>query len=78
MTATYKTIVVDEPITSISYNDNYGYYISTKNMKDILQKYVDDSDIEYDHIFVAYKLGETLHQEQINTGDWIGLRRNGI
>lgn len=78
MTVTYKTIVIDKPITDISYNDDYGYYVSAINVNDVLKKYVDDPKTEYDHIFVAYKLGEDLHEEKIRTGDWIGLRRNGI
>ncbi len=78
MSVTYTNIIVDEQITSITYNENYGYYVSAANVKDILKEYVDNSDKEYDHIFIAYKLGEDLHKEQIYTGDWIGLRWNGI
>ncbi len=78
MTVTYKTIVVDKPITSISYSDDYGNYIAASNIDEILERYVDEGGIEYDHIFVAYKLGEDLHEEHIRTGDWIGLRRNDI
>ena len=73
MTVTYRTIVVDKPITSISYSEDYGNYIATSNIEEILQRYVDDGGIEYDHI-----LGEDLHEERIRTGDWIGLRRNDI
>lgn len=78
MTVTYKIVIVDEPINSISYNDDYGYYVSAENVKDILKKYVDDASEEFDHIFVSYKLGEDLHEERIKTGDWIGLRRNDL
>ncbi len=74
MTVTYKIVLVDEPINSISYNEDYGYYVAAENIKDILKKYVDNADEEYDHIFVSYKLGEDLHEERIKTGDWIGLR----
>lgn len=78
MSVTYDIFTVDEPITSTNYNDDYGYYVATTNIKDILKKYVDNADEDYDHIFVAYKLGEDLHEEQIRTGDWIGLRRNDL
>ncbi len=78
MTVTYKIVTVNDPIESISYNDDYGYYVATENIKDVLQQYVDNASEEYDHIFVAYKLGEDLHQERIKTGDWIGLRRNDL
>lgn len=78
MTVTYRTFIVDDPIKSTSYNEDYGYYVSATNIKDILKEYVDNANVEYDHIFVAYKLGEDLHKEKIKTGDWIGLRRNGV
>lgn len=78
MTLTYKIVIVDEPIKSISYNNDYGHYVATTNIKKVLNKYVDNAKEEYDHIFVAYKLGEALHQERIKTGDWIGLRWNDI
>lgn len=51
--------------------------MSASNVKDVLNKYVDNID-EYDHIFVAYKLGEVLHEEHIKTGDWVGLRWNDL
>ena len=78
MTVTYKVVVVDEPITSISYTDEYGYYVAATDVKDILERYISNGSEEYDHIFVAYKLGEDLHEERIRTGDWIGLRRNDL
>lgn len=78
MTVTYKIITVDEPIKTISTNEEYGHYVGTTNIKNVLKKYVDNAKEEYDHIFVAYKLGEDLHEEHIKTGDWIGLRRNDL
>lgn len=78
MTVSYKTIIIDEPISTVSSSEEYGYYVSVDNTRDLLKKYIDNSEEEYDHIFVAYKLGEELHEEKIRTGDWIGLRRNGI
>ena len=78
MTVKYKIVTVNEPINSISYNDDYGYYVSAENIKDILKQYVDNKNEEYDHIFVSYKLGEDLHEERIKTGDWIGLRWNDL
>ena len=71
MTVTYDVFEIDKPITTISYNDDYGYYIAANNVKEIIKNYVQAK--EYDHIFVAYKLGENLHRERIRTGDWIGL-----
>lgn len=71
MTVTYDVFEIDNPITSISYIDDYGYYVDAKDVKDIIKSYVEAE--EYDHIFIAYKLGEVLHEERIRTGDWVGL-----
>lgn len=77
MTATYKLYDINTPITSITYSEEHGYYITAKDVKNITDPYVENE--EFDHIFVAYKLGEELHKEKISDGgDWIGLRRNGI
>lgn len=78
MTVSYKTVIIEEPIKSVTNNEEYGYYVRATNIKDILEEYVDNSSEEYDHIFIAYKLGEDLHEEHIRTGDWIGLRWNGV
>jgi len=73
MTITYKIYNIDTPITSISYSDEQGYYITSADVKNLIDDIVNEN--EFDHIFVAYKLGEELHEEHITSGgDWIGLR----
>jgi len=76
MTVTYDTYIVDEPITSISYSDDYGYYVDPMDVKDILEKYIGDK--EYDHIFVCVRFGDLQKNEQIPVNDWIGLRSEWI
>lgn len=71
MTVTYDIYDINKPITTISKNEEYGYYVAANNVKEIIDNYIESN--EYDHIFVAYKLGENLHKEKIKTGDWIGL-----
>ena len=78
MTVSYKTVIIDEPIKSVTNSEQYGYYVTATDVKEMLEEYIDNSNEEYDHIFIAYKLGEELHEERIRTGDWIGLRWNGI
>ena len=78
MTVSYKTVIINEPIKSVTNSEEYGYYVTATDVNDMLEEYVDASGEEYDHIFIVYKLGEELHKEHIVTGDWIGLRRNGI
>lgn len=78
MTVSYKTVIIEEPIKSVTDSEEYGYYVTATDVKEMLEEYIDNSNEEYDHIFIAYKLGEELHEEHIRTGDWIGLRWNGI
>lgn len=74
MKASYKIINITEPLKSISYNEENGYYVNPMDVKDLIQGYIEKE--EYDHIFIAVKLGDVLHTDEV--GDWIGLRRNGI
>lgn len=77
MTVTYKVFNIDIPITSITDSKEHGYYITANDVNKIIDSYIESE--EFDHIFVAYKLGEELHQEKIAIGgDWIGLRRNDL
>lgn len=54
---------------SISYNEENGYYVDAVDVRELIQKYIENE--EYDHIFVAVKLGDILHTDEV--GDWIGL-----
>lgn len=69
MSIDYKIIEIDEPITSVSYDKEHGYYVDPVNVKDIIGKYVEKD--EYDHIFVAVRLGDMT--KEIPVYDWIGL-----
>ncbi len=69
MSIDYKIIEIDEPITSISYDKEHGYYVDPVNVKDIIKNYMEQD--EYDHIFVAVRLGDMT--KEIPVYDWIGL-----
>lgn len=69
MSIDYKIIEIDEPITSVSYDKEHGYYVDPVNVKDIIGKYIENA--EYDHIFVAIRLGDMT--KEIPVYDWIGL-----
>lgn len=71
MKVTYDIITIDTPITSLSYDMENGYYVSPQNIKDIISPYL-EKEI-YDHIFVAVRLGDMMHQSDIQVNDWIGL-----
>lgn len=72
----YDTIRISEPITSLTYDVENGYYVAPKDVKNIISPYLENK--EYDHIFVAVRLGDELHRNDIDVHDWIGLRRNGL
>lgn len=76
MSVTYDFIPINTPITSLSYDEENAYYVSPANVKDIIDPYLKDKN--YDHIFIALRLGDNLHKSDIQVNDWIGLGRNGL
>ena len=76
MTVDYDIYEIEEPVKTITYSDEYGYYLDPSDVQDLLEEYIDRE--EYDHIFVAIKLGDTYKNIEIPVNDWIGLRRYGF
>lgn len=74
MDVSYKVINITKPLESISYTEENGYYVSPMDVQELIQEYIEKE--EFDHIFIAVKLGDVLHTDEV--GDWIGLRRYGI
>lgn len=72
----YDVFRISEPITSLTYDDTNGYYVAPKDVKNLISPKIKNK--EYDHIFVAVRLGDELHSDDIAVYDWIGLRRNGL
>jgi hypothetical protein len=71
MSVTYDFIVINDPITTLAYDDENGYYVGPENIKDIIDPYLEASN--YDHIFVCMRLGDNDHLKDIQVNDWIGL-----
>ena len=71
MTATYDLITINKPLTSLSYDDENGYFVAGKDVADLINPYIENKN--YDHIFVAVRLGDEQHQNDIQVNDWIGL-----
>ena len=69
MTATCDIIEIDNPITTLSYDEDKGYYISPENISNEIDSYL--SKKEYDHIFICARL--TDENSKIPINDWIGL-----
>jgi len=76
MTVEYDVYEIDEPINSITYSDEFGYYIDPSDIQDILKGYLVKE--EYDYIFVTTRLGDVDENIEIPVYDWIGLRRYGF
>ena len=72
----YDVFRVSDPITSLTYDETNGYYVAPKDVKNLINNYIENS--EYDHIFVAVRLGDEVHSDDIAVYDWIGLRWNGL
>lgn len=67
----YNIIEIQEPVTSISYDLENGYYIGEKDVYSLINSYVEQN--EYDHIFVCTNM--PLEEELLNENvhEWVGL-----
>lgn len=65
MSATCDVYSINDSITTLSYDDEYGYYVSPEDVEEYINSTINTND--YDHIFIIFKLGD----ETVN--DWIGL-----
>lgn len=63
--------IINEPVSNLSYDDEFGYYLKPKDIelqiKDILNQN------NYDHIFAIVRLGNDKYMTEIEVKDWIGL-----
>ena len=71
MNVTYEIREVKSPITSMSYDEENGFYVSAYDVKDTIDNYIALG--KYDHIFVAFRTGDINAKSQIPVNDWIGL-----
>lgn len=76
MTVDYDIYEIDEPVESVTYSEEFAYYLDPADVKDIIKEYLKKE--EYDYIFVAVRLGDNYKNVEIPVNDWIGLRRNGF
>ena len=71
MSVTYDSYIINEPITSLSYDDENGYFVDPVNVQEQIKPYLEQK--EFDHIFIAFRLGDAMHKSDIKINDWIGL-----
>ena len=76
MTVDYDIYEIDKPIQSITYSEEFGYYLDPSDVQDILKEHLEKE--EYDYIFVTTRLGDLEENIEIPVYDWIGLRRHGF
>lgn len=72
MTVNYEITEIDTPVTTISYSDEHGYYISYKDVKDLIYKTAKEKN--YDHIFAVCRMENEDGSLSIPIYEnWIGL-----
>ncbi len=67
----YDIIEINEPLTTLSYQEENGYFVSDIDVETLIDEYVKKK--EYDHIFISVRLGDMMHKTDIPVYDWIGL-----
>ena len=67
----YDIVEVKEPIRTMSYDEENGYFVAPYDVKDVIDEYIALG--KYDHIFIAFRTGDINSKEEIPVNDWIGL-----
>lgn len=68
MKVSYDIIEINEPLKSLSYDTDSGYYVAPEDVMNIIDPYLEKE--EYDHIFICVRLGDMVTQTKY---DWLGL-----
>lgn len=71
MTATTDIYSIDTPLTKLSYDDEFGYYVAPEDVEKDIKTTINKNN--YDHIFVVIRLGDDFYDDDIQVNDWIGL-----
>lgn len=71
MTAQCDIYEIENPITELSYDDEFGYYVSPENVENQIKDIINNNN--YDHIFIIVRLGNEEYENEIEIKDWIGL-----
>lgn len=71
MSVDYDLYTIDEPIKTLSYDNENGYYVSPEDVYEYINSYIEQN--EYDHIYVGIRMADKQKGNTILTNDWIGL-----
>lgn len=74
MQVNYKIYNITEPITTISYSKEHGYYFDPYDLNKMIEDVVLENS--YDYIFAAVKMGD--NEKEIPVNNWVGLRQYGF
>lgn len=70
----YDIYNIDEPLKTISYSEEHGYYFNPYDVNKAIENIVLENN--YDYIFVAVKMGD--NEKEIPVKNWVGLRKYGF
>lgn len=76
MNVEYDIFEVDEPITTLTYDEEHQYHVAPQDVADLISDTVMQD--EYDYIIAVVRMGDGKEGISVNVGDWIGLRRHGV
>ncbi len=67
----YDLHIIEEPIKTISYDEENEYYISPDDVYEYINSYVEQN--EYDYIYVGIRMADIQGGNTTLTNDWVGL-----
>ena len=66
-----ECIEIENPLKTLSYSKENYYYIEPEDVFDLIDNYIENG--EYDHIFIATRMGDVRTGVEIPVNEWIGL-----
>ncbi len=66
-----ETYTIWNPITTLSYDEENGYYVSASDVYAYINHIVREK--QYDHIYVAFRMANKQKGNDVLVNDWIGL-----
>lgn len=71
MEITYDILTISDPVASLTYDEENGYYIDVYDVLESIQPYLEKT--EYDHLFLASPFGDINMSEETGLPLWVGL-----
>ena len=71
MQINYDIHIIEEPITSLSYDEKNGYFVAKKDVEKLIDSYITKN--EYDHIYVCFRMADKQKGKDVLINDWLGL-----